>query len=103
MALAIDQAVRIWIDYVLNQAALCAANEKTPVWLEKSQDLSKNDDTAIIINLLKYGLENSGEIPDESKNRKKQLIKDRIEKLELFRDFNQKLLELMKEELDNIS
>jgi len=104
VALAIDQAVRIWIDYVLKQAALCAADEKTPMWLENSLALSKNDDTAIIISLLKDNLENPGEIPDESKkNRKIQLIMDRIKKLEVFGDFNQKLLEIMKEELCNIS
>lgn len=103
IALAIDKAVRIWLDYVFKQAALCAIDEKTSEWLENSLALSKNDDTAIIINLLKANCENPSEISDESKNMKKKLIKDRMEKLELFRDFNQKLLEIMKEELDNIS
>jgi hypothetical protein len=99
-----EESVQQWLDFIFKQAALCATDEKTSEWLENSLALSKDDDTAIIISLLKNNLENPGEIPDESKkNRKIQLIKDRIKKLEVFGDFNQKLLSIMKEELGNIS
>ena len=103
VALGIDQVVRIWLDHVLKQAALCATDEKTITWLKNSFDFEDNDDTTIIIRLIRDGFSNPGEIPDESKKeRKKQLINDRIKKLEEFSEFNQKLLYILRKELDNI-
>jgi hypothetical protein len=103
VALDIDEVVRIWLDYVFKQAALCAKDEKTLTWLENSIDFHHNDDTAVIIDLIRDG-KNPSEISDESKKeRKKQLINDRIKKLEEFSEFNQKLLSILEEELANIS
>jgi len=102
-ALDIDQVVRIWFDYVFRQAALSAKDEKTLTWLKNSVGFRDNDDTEIIIRLIRDG-KNLNEISDESKkDRKKELIKDRIKKLEEFSEFNQKLLSILEEELANIS
>ena len=48
MALQIDKAARIWIEFVLNQAALKAKNEKTDSFLDNSINIQDNDDTTII-------------------------------------------------------
>jgi len=103
-ALEIDQVVRIWLDYIFKQAALCAKDEKTLKWLENSFGFQDNEDAAIIAHLLHDNILAPNEISDESKkDRKKELIKDRIKKLEEFSEFNQKLLSILKEELANIS
>lgn len=104
LALDIDQVVRIWLDYVFKQAALYAKDEKTLTWLENSIDLQDNDDAEIIIQLIHDGVLNTDEVSDESKkDKKKQLIKDRIKQLEEFSEFNQKLLSILEEELAKIS
>jgi hypothetical protein len=101
VALDIDEVARIWLDYVFKQAALCAKDEKTLKWLENSIDLQDNDDSAIITYLISDDF--LPKVSDErKKDSKKQLIKDRIKKLEEFSEFNQKLLAVLKEELGNI-
>jgi len=103
-ASSIDQVVRIWLDYVFKQAALCATDENTLEWLKKSIDLRDIDDTSIIIRLLPETILSNGEIKIESMQQKKrELIISRIKKLEAFNDFNQKLLSILKKELEDIS
>jgi hypothetical protein len=99
----IDQIVRIWLDYVFKQAALCATDENTIAWLKNSVGLRDIDDTSIIIRLLPDNLLGSGEVSAESLQQKEsELINDRIKKLEAFSDFNQKLLSILRKELEDV-
>jgi len=103
VALNIDQIVRIWLDYIFKQAVLCATDDKTIMWLKNSFSLQDNDDTEIILHLLPDNFFNSNEISDESiKQEKNKLINNRIKKLEEFSKFNQKLISILKKELENI-
>ena len=100
----IDQVARLWLDYVFKQAVLCATDEKTLEWLKKSIGLGDSDDESIIIRLLPDNLLHSDEIPAKIiKKRKRELINDRIKKLESVNDFNQKLLSIFMKELEDIS
>ncbi len=96
MALQIDKAARIWIEFVLNQAALKAKNEKTASFLDNSINIHDNDDTRIVRVILDrdptIGFENS----NNDMVQKKYLIeklKKRIEELERFSKVNEVLLE----------
>jgi len=71
VALGIDQVVRIWLDYVFKQAALCATDENTIEWLRNSVGLRDIYDASIIIRLLPDNLLGSGEVSAESLQQKK--------------------------------
>jgi len=102
--LGIDQIARIWLNYVFKQAALSATDENTIKWLENSVDLQDNIDTSIIIRLLSENSLNSDDVYIENmKQKKRVLIISRIKKLEVFNEFNQKLLSIFEKELEDIS
>lgn len=104
VASGIDQVVRIWLDYVFKQAALCATDEKTIEWLKSSVCLQDIDDTSIIIRLLPEAILSNDEITTERmQHKKRELIISRIKKLEAFNDFNQVLLSIFEQELEEIS
>ena len=108
MALDIDQVVRIWLNYVIEQAALSAADDNTTEWLKNSVVVADHDsDFSIIIRLLpKDDLE--GLLDDritsleKIRQEKRELISERIKKLEAFNDFNQQLLSIFRQELEEI-
>ncbi len=96
MALQIDKAARIWIEFVLNQAALKAKNEKTASFLDNSINIHDNDDTKIVRVILDsdptIGFENYNNDTVQKKYLIKKL-KKRIEELERFSKLNEVLLE----------
>lgn len=102
MALQIDKAARIWIDFVLNQAALKAKNGKTESFLNNSINIHDNDDATIIRIVLDsdpaIGFENSkgGNVQKKYQTEK---LKKRIEELEKFSKLNEFLLEKYKKDL----
>jgi hypothetical protein len=61
IAQGIDQAARIWLDYVFRLAAIQATDEKTIMWLENSVRISDSDDVSIIVYLT--GLDTEKETP----------------------------------------
>ena len=104
IASGIDQVVRIWLAYVFKQAALCATDEKTIAWLENSFDLNENDDVLTIIHLLPDIISKSDEMPDERiKQEKIELLNNKIKKLEEFSEFNQKLILIIRKEIEDTS
>jgi hypothetical protein len=97
IAEGIDQIIRIWLNYVFKQAALCATDENTIEWLKNSIEFKDNDDSLIITNFL-------SDTDEESKQQEKiKLLNEKIQKLEVFSNFNDKLLLILKEELKDIS
>lgn len=103
VASGIDQVARIWLDYVFRQAALCATDEKTLEWLKASIDLQDNHDASIVFRLLNAptGNEESNDA-ERLKEKKRELLNSRIEKLEAFSGLNQKLLSIFKKELEDL-
>ena len=109
IALNIDQVARIWLSYIFEQAALCAADDNTSEWLRNSITIADHDDDIkIIVHLLpddhledmvKKGKVNTKQIV----KKKRELIASRIKQLESFNDFNQKLLLVLKQELEDLS
>ncbi|WP_423147896.1 hypothetical protein [Rubrolithibacter danxiaensis] len=102
MALQIDKAARIWIEFILNQAALKAKNEKTESFLENSTNIHDNDDARIVRIILDIdpaiGLENYNDDAFQKKYLAEKL-KKRIEELERFSKLNKVLLEKYKKDL----
>ncbi len=105
MALQIDKAARIWIEFVLNQAALKAKNEKTDSYLNNSINIHDNDDTSIIRIVLDsdpaIGFENNKD-DNVQKKYQSEKLKKRIEELERFSKLNEVLLEKYRKDLSTI-
>jgi hypothetical protein len=93
MVMDIDKISRIWITYILKQAALCASDEKILEWLRLSGvEMDENLDSKVIIKLLEQDIE-------ADKNINKEIIQERIKQLERFRRFNEELIRIYSEEL----
>ncbi|MGF7230369.1 hypothetical protein [Arachidicoccus sp.] len=102
IAKEIDKTARIWIAFVLNQAALKAKNEKTQSIIENAVNLHDNDD----IRIIQVIFDNDPSIDldnykDDSIQRKYRLEKlnRQIEELAKFTKLNEFLLESYKKDL----
>ena len=98
--------MRIWLEYVIKQASLCATNENVQRWIENSIQLGnqENDDISLVDRLIVSPFGEGGETSQkEILEEKRKLIEARIEKLEAFNGFNQKLTYILKQELENLS
>jgi len=101
-ALQIDKTARIWIAFVLNQAALIAKNEKTESFLKSAVNIPDNDDVKIVSIVFDSDPTIDLENYDEAKVQKKyqiEKLKKRIEELEKFAKLNALLLENYKKSL----
>jgi hypothetical protein len=105
MALQIDKVARIWIDFVLNQAALKATNEKTDSFLKNSINIHDNDDAKIVRIVLDsdpaISFENYKDNDVQKKFQVKKL-KRRIEELKRFSKLNEVLLEKYRKDLATV-
>lgn len=105
MALQIDKTARIWIAFVLNQAALKAKNDKTESFLNNSINVHDNDDATIIRIVLDSDPAIGFEKYKDDNIRKKyqtEKLKKRIEELEKFSKLNEFLLEKYKKDLATV-
>jgi len=104
IAKGIDQAARIWLEYIFHQAALSATDKKTITWLENAIGDSSKADASIIVRLLEQGMANNDEdILEKELQVKQEQLKLRIEQLDGFNDFNQSLREILVKELENLT
>ena len=93
----IDKVARLWMEHLLNQAALKVTDEKTQAWLDAATQVSMPADVhAIKIAFKNFNLLNHDD--DESLKDTSRLEK-RIQQLERFRDFNEQLTKLYQNEL----
>lgn len=101
VALSIDQAARVWIESVINQAISIATNEKVKDYLKNTYNVDKELDTKIIVNILGNQLEENEKntINKLRKERRKEL-RSRIKQLEAFSKINDELCRVFKQELD---
>lgn len=104
VARGIDQAARVWLEYVSHQAALNATDEKTITWLENAVGLPASDDIPIIVRLIHAESENESEETAERKRQAKQeKLKSRIKQLDAFIDFSQDLRAAFVTELETMT
>ena len=103
LALSIDSAARVLIDFALRQAASNAEDEKTTTWLKKSTGISDDeyDDLSIIVSLVGESQEDNAE--EEVREQKRRELNSRIEKLDRFIEFSRLLRDELTEHLETIS
>ncbi|MBX7227865.1 MAG: hypothetical protein K1X55_17665 [Chitinophagales bacterium] len=101
----IDRIAKIWIEFVLKQAALKAKSDKADAFLKNISNLQENADVRSIRVLLDLpslnGLENDNQ---ENAHKKRQIdkLKRRIEDLEKFSKLNEYLLGSYKKDLEEL-
>src|SRR5690606_14088583 len=98
-ARGVDQAARVWLEYIFRQAALIATDEKTIAWLENSISSQNNNDVSLIIRLIGTEFANG----EQEQKAKKEQLEARIEQLEAFNKFNQSLRSILISELNSIT
>ncbi|MBK9926315.1 MAG: hypothetical protein IPP66_13625 [Anaerolineales bacterium] len=103
IAQGIDQAARIWLEYVFHQAALNATDRKTVTWLENAVVDSGGDEVSIIVRLIDAGLEDIEDADVQEQKARQDKLKSRIEQLDSFNNFSQTLRAMFVDELSAIS
>ena len=84
--------MRVWLEYIFQQAALNATDEKTIAWLENAVGLPASDDISIIVRLIGDDPENeSKETIEQEQQAKQEKLKSRIKQLDIFIEFSQVL------------
>ena len=103
--LKIDKAARIWLNYILGQAALKLKNENTDIVLKNAVKLSDNND----IQIIQLIFDNNPTLdPDKfqedsfKKKHKLETLKKRVYELEKYSAINKLILDSYKKELLNV-
>lgn len=98
MASAIDVTVRIWLKFIFQQAVKQALNEKTKEWIKVAAPLSNKNEASLIVRILSNQDINKNDMVDY-KEKEAELLKQRIEQLKSFGEFNEELILMYEEEL----
>jgi hypothetical protein len=103
IAIGIDCAARVLLDFAFKQAACNAADEKTITWIENVTGISvdEDNDISVIIRLVREAKE--GAPDEEDLKRIQQRLRSRIEKLDMFTQISSSLRDELIEELENVS
>lgn len=103
IASAIDQAARVWIESVFNQAANSATDERTKEFIRNALALDDNVEIKVIVKLFGEESIDNGEISQEAeKQKKREKIRSRMKQLEDFNKYNKELLKIYESELESI-
>lgn len=93
----IEKVARVWMESLLNQAALKVTDEKTKAWLEAASLIGLPDDIhSIRIMYKNFNLLDDG---DNTSSQDKDRLKLRIQQLEKFKKLNDLLLKTYQDEL----
>lgn len=103
IAQGIDQAARIWLEFVFRQAALNATDKTTITWLENAIVESSENEVSIIVRLTDARLEGIGDADVQEQKARQDKLKSRIEQLDSFNNFSQTLRAMFVDELNAIS
>lgn len=103
IALGIDRAARVLIDFALKQAACNAVDEKTINWIKNATGISvdEENDVSAIIHLV--GETQEEEPDEEAREQIRQELRSKIEKLDMFTQISCLLRDELIEELENVS
>ncbi len=103
LAVSIDSAARVLIDFTLRQAAHNAEDAKTAAWIKKSTGISDNahNDIAIIARLV--GGSQADNPEEKVREQRRSELSSRIETLDMFIEFSGLLRDELTEHLENIS
>jgi hypothetical protein len=100
MASAIDQAARVWIETVFNQAANSAVDERTKKYIQNAIGVDDSSDTRVILKLMHEDLNNKEkDVLEKLQKEKRERLRSRIKQLEAFSKINDELLRVFKNEL----
>jgi len=103
VAREIDQAARVWLEYVFHQAALNAADEETIAWVENAIGPLAGDDIAIIVRLIHSDPESASEETAElERSNKQEKLRSRIQQLDAFIDLSRGLRAMFLTELETM-
>lgn len=104
VAQGIDQAARIWLEYVFQQAALCAIDESTIAWLEHAVDMPDKQDVSLISHLIDVVYQgNDTELVELKAKARQEQLKTRIKQLDAFYSFNEMLRATLAAELESMT
>lgn len=104
IALGVDRAARVLIDFALRQAACNAVDEETIAWLENAIGISDDEnDVSIIIRLVGETQESEPEDNGEALEETRQYLQSRIDKLIAFTEISDLLRTELIQELKNLS
>jgi hypothetical protein len=103
LALSIDAAARVLIDFAIRQAACSVDDEKTATWIKESTGISDGqyDDLSIIIRLVGESQEDNRE--EKIREQRCHELNSRIEKLDMLIKYSELLRDQLTEDLENIS
>ena len=102
LALGIDEAVRVWMEFIFNQATKGITDSKSIEWLKYSNLIfDEMDDTTIINIILEDDIISGNSSNKDLVKEKQKLLKSRISKLKKYVKFNKDLLILFQQELNN--
>jgi hypothetical protein len=99
VANGIDEAARVWLKYVFEQAALAATDDSTIEWLENSAALQDGEHFPVIFRDLYSDIGDIWGEGQKQNEKKRKTIISRIKKLEAFAELNQLLLTEYRDEL----
>jgi hypothetical protein len=106
LALQIDKVARIWINYLLHEAAVKAKNEKIEKIIDCAVKLPESIDARIIQIVFADSMEDIDEQPVDQegldKKGKIDTLNTRISELQKFKKINEYLVGQFEEELNNI-
>jgi hypothetical protein len=104
IALGIDRAARVLINFALNQAALNAADEKTSSWLKNATNLTDSDDLSVVVRLLPPDVDDKDEeILEQIRQGEEKDIRSKIDKLDAFIELSGSLRMVLANELEKVS
>lgn len=104
IALGIDGAARVLINFAFEQAAHHATDNKTTSWLKNSISLPSDDDLSIIIRFTPPDEDDHDEEAlERTRQSQEKSLKSKIEKLDVFLKLSSSLSTTLINELENIS
>jgi hypothetical protein len=102
IALVIDKAVKIWFEYILNQAIQAATGDTALDYLQAILNLKKDDFEHLTIKVILRGLENEDDSLSDSDTIERKVIAEKIEILKAFDSFNKEMLSVLEGRLQNM-
>jgi hypothetical protein len=103
LASGIDSTARIWLEYVFQQAAFYATDDRVIEWIEAALPFSNDDDEIALIERLLLINEESNDDATICEKKRIEQVDYRIEQLKGYRKFNEELIAMYEEEVNRLT